>query len=92
MGALLDGLARCAKPAVSGLTEGPFDGAMHGSNERLARYENSTLSLTDLGKAVLAGVDDFSEHNPIHRWWGGTELSNDNLWRWEPEDRRLIAP
>ena len=92
MGALLDGLARCAKPAVSGLTEGPFDGAMHGSNERLTRYENSTLSLTDLGKAILAGVDDFSEHNPIHRWWGGTELSNDNLWRWDPEDRRLIAP
>jgi len=91
-GALLDGLARCAKPAVSGLTEGPFDGAMHRSNDRLTRYENSMLSLTDLGKAILAGADDFSEHNSIHRWWGGTELSNDNLWRWDPENRRLIAP
>jgi hypothetical protein len=90
-GALLDGLARCAKPAVSGLTDGPFNGEMHRSNERLARYENSTLSLTDLGKAILAGVDDFSEHNPVHRWWGGTELSSDNLWRWDPENQWLIG-
>ncbi len=88
---LLDGLARCAKPAVSGLAEGPFDGALHRSKERLERYENSTLSLTDLGKAILAGVDDFTEHNPIHRWWGGTELSNDNLWRWDSENQWLIG-
>lgn len=91
VGALLDGLARCAKPAVSGLTEGPFDGAMHRSKERITRYENSTLSLTDLGKAILAGVDDFGEHNPIHRWWGGTELSDDNLWRWDVENQWLIS-
>src|SRR5262245_40668817 len=90
-GKLLDGLARCATPAVSGLTEGPFDGAMHRSEERITRYENSTLSLTDLGKAILAGVDDFSEHNPIHRWWGGTELSNGNLWRWDAENQWLVA-
>ena len=90
-GALLDGLARSAKPAVSGLTEGPFDGAMHRSKERITRYENSTLSLTDLGKAILAGADDFSEHNPIHRWWGGTELSNGNLWRWDAENQWLVA-
>jgi hypothetical protein len=90
-GKLLDGLARCAKPAVSGLTEGPFDAAMHSSEERITRYENSTLSLTDLGKAILAGVDDFSEHNPIHRWWGGTKLSNGNLWRWDAENQWLVA-
>jgi len=91
MGALLDGLARCVNPAVSGLTEGPFDGAMHGSPERLARFENSTLSLTDLGKAILAGVDDFSDYNPIHRWWGGTELSDDNFWCWDFENQWLIT-
>jgi hypothetical protein len=91
-GKLLDGLARGAQPAVSGLTEGPFDRALHLSNERLTRYENSTLALTDLGNAILAGADDFSRHNPIHRWWGGTELTNDRLWRWDPENRRLVAP
>jgi hypothetical protein len=90
-GMLLDGLARCAQPAVSGLAEGPFNTVMHASEERIARYENSILSLTDLGKAILAGVEDFSEHNAIHRWWGGTELSNDNLWCWDFENRWLIA-
>jgi hypothetical protein len=30
---------------------------------------------------MLAGEEDFSRHNPIHRWWGGTELTGDNLWR-----------
>ena len=91
-GKLLDGLARGTQPAVSGLTEGPFDSALHRSNERLTRYENSTLALTDLGNAILAGADDFRRHNPIHRWWGGTELTNDRLWRWNPENRRLVAP
>lgn len=92
VGKLLDGLARNAQPAVSGLTEGPFDGTLHGSSGRLARYENSTLALTDLGKAILAGADDFSRYNRIRRWWGGTELTNDRLWRWDPSEQRLLAP
>lgn len=92
VGELLDGLARCPKPAISGLTEGPFDMALHDSRDRHQRYRQSRLSLTDLGKAVLAQADDFSRHNPIHRWWGGTELTNERLWRWDPESRALIAP
>ena len=92
VGSLLDGLARCPAPAVSGLDEGPFTEAMHDDPGRLARYRQSKLSLTALGKAVLAQSEDFSRHNPIHRWWGGTELTNDRLWRWEPERRTLIAP
>jgi hypothetical protein len=50
------------------------------------------LILTHLGKAILAQTDDFSRHNPVHRWWGGTELSNDRLWRWDPVARALAAP
>jgi hypothetical protein len=44
-----------------------------------------------LAEAIIAGHDDFSRHNPIHRWWGGTELTNDRLWRWDPAARALIA-
>jgi len=40
------------------------------------------LSLTEFGKAVVAHKEDFSRHNPIDRWWGGTRLTNDPLWRW----------
>ena len=92
IGSLLDGLAHCPTPAVSGLDEGPFTDEMHSDRKRHGRYKQSTLSLTMLGKAVLDQVDDFSRHNPIHRWWGGTELTNDRLWRWDPANHALIAP
>jgi hypothetical protein len=92
VGSLLDGLAHCPAPAVSGLAEGPFTTEMHDDRDRHARYRQSTLSLTSLGEAVLAHSEDFTRHNPIHRWWGGTELTNDRLWRWDPLNRALIAP
>ena len=89
---LLDGLAHCPAPAVSGLDEGPFTLEMYYDRLRRERYMNSELKLTKFGEAVLAGTDDFSRHNPIDRWWGGTELTNDRLWRWDPANRALIAP
>ena len=92
VGSLLDGLARCPAPAVSGLDEGPFTLEMHEDRGRHKRYTQSKLSLTALGEAVLARTEDFSRHTPIHRWWGGTELTNDHLWRWDPASRALIAP
>jgi hypothetical protein len=92
VGALLDGLAHCPAPAVSGLDEGPFTVEMHDDPKRLARYKRSKLKLTALGEAILAQAEDFSRHNPILRWWGGTELTNDRLWRWDPANRALIAP
>ncbi len=92
VGELLDGLAHCPAPVVSGLDEGPFDLDMHDDADRHARYKRSSLALTELGKAVLAVADDFSRHNPIYRWWGGTELTNDRLWRWDPASQALIAP
>jgi hypothetical protein len=92
VGALLDGLARCPVPAVSGLEEGPFTLAIHDNAFRHARYKQSRLSLTDLGKAVLAGDQDFCRHNPLRRWWGGTLLTNEWVWRWDGVRRMLIAP
>lgn len=92
VGTLLDGLARCPVPAVSGLEEGPFTLEMIGDRDRHQRYMRSKLKLTALGDAILAQREDFSRHNPVHRWWGGTELTNDRMWRWNPETRALIAP
>lgn len=89
VGALLDGLALAPVPAISGLAESPFTIEMHESSSRLARYKESTLSLTRLGKALLTQADNFSRHNPIDRWWGGTKLTNDHLWRCNPV---LIGP
>jgi len=92
VGLLLDGLAHSPAPAVAGLEEGPFTDGLHADESRHTRYKQSKLSLTALGEAVLALADDFSLHNPIHRWWGGTKLTNDNLWRWDVAGRALIAP
>ncbi|MET3908792.1 hypothetical protein ABID59_003138 [Bradyrhizobium sp. S3.3.6] len=91
-GALLDGLARCERPAVSGLDEGPFSLEMHNDSTRFDRYKRSRLSLTEFGKAVLGGDENFRRYNRIDRWWGGTHLTNERLWRWDPETRELIAP
>jgi hypothetical protein len=92
VGALLDGLARGPAPVVAGLDEGPFTEELHRDEARFERYKQSKLSLTALGKAVLAQTVDFSRHNPIHRWWGGTQLINDNLWRWDSDNSALIEP
>jgi hypothetical protein len=89
VGALLDGLALAPVPAISGLAEFPFTIEMHESSSRLKRYKESRLSLTALGKALLTQADNFSGHNPIDRWWGGTRLTNDHLWRCNPV---LIEP
>jgi len=74
---------------VFGLDEGPVTLAMHEESSRHARYKRSRLSLTAFGKAIVAHKEDFSRHNPIDRWWGGTKLTNDRLWRWNPA---RIAP
>lgn len=84
-GLLLEGLALAAVPAVSGLMEWPFTLEMHNLGDRLERYKKSSLSLTELGKSILAQADDFSRHNPVDRWWGGTRLTNHNMWRWDPD-------
>jgi hypothetical protein len=52
--------------------------------DRQTAYHRSELSLTEFGRSILAHKEDFSRHNPIDRWWGGTRLTNDRLWRWNP--------
>jgi hypothetical protein len=83
-GYLLDGLAFGPKPAVAGLDEELRTLARENLRDRHEAYLRSRLSLTEFGKAIVAHKEDFSRHNPIDRWWGGTHLTNDNLWRWNP--------
>jgi len=92
VGQVLDQLATWPKPAVLGLQEGPFTMAMHNDCPRFERYKRSKLSLSELGRALVENRDDCSRHNSIHRWWGGTKLTNDCLWRWDVENKTLISP
>ena len=86
---LLDQLAGAEEPLIAGLQAAPFQ---HQDPELAKAYLTSPLSLTSLGKAVLAGGADWAEHHTVDRWWGGTHLTEDTLWRWDPEAERLIAP
>jgi hypothetical protein len=71
---------------------GPFTMELHGDRARHRRYNKSKLAPTPLGYAILAQTDDFARHNPIRRWWGGTRLTNKQLWRWDSDNKVLVAP
>jgi hypothetical protein len=86
---LLDQLALAEEPLVAGLEAAPFQ---HTDQDLAKTYLTSRLSLTSLGKAVLAGGADWTEHHTVDRWWGGTHLNEDALWRWDPEAEELIPP
>lgn len=81
-GYLLDGLAFGPRPAIAGLDEELRTIRRDNLRDRHKALLRSRLSLTDFGKAVVAHKEDFSCHNPIDRWWGGTHLTNDRLWRY----------
>jgi hypothetical protein len=89
IGALLKGLAHGPRPAVAGLDDALRTIEMENYRSRDEAYKRSRLSLTEFGKAIVAHREDFSRYNLIDRWWGGTRLTNECLWRWDPV---LIAP
>jgi hypothetical protein len=89
LGYLLDGLAFGPAPAIAGLDEELRTIKKDNLRDRHTAMLRSRFSLTEFGKAVIAHKEDFSRHNPIDRWWGGTRLTNDNLWRW---NSTLIRP
>jgi hypothetical protein len=55
-------------------------------------FAGLSLRLTSAGRRVLRGEDDRVELLGIDRWVGGAHIVPDALWRWEPAERRLVAP
>ncbi len=84
IGPLLEELAHGLRPVIAGLDDGLRSIDRGNAGKRLEAFQRSRLSVTEFGKAVLAHKADFTDHNAIDRWWGGTHLTNDNLWRWNP--------
>ena len=89
IGFLLERLAHGPTPAVAGLDDELRTIRRENYRDRDAAYRRSRLSLTEFGRAIVAHKEDFSHYNPIDHWWGGTRLTNDCLWRWNPA---LVAP
>jgi hypothetical protein len=88
-GYLIEGLAHGPMPALAGLDEEIRILSRENLRDRHAAYLRSRLSITDFGRSVLRHEEDFSRHNSIDRWWGGTHLTSDRMWRWQP---RLVKP
>ncbi len=88
---ILSNLAFCDEPLITGLPE-KFEPSLLQDGTRRKAFITSELKLTDLGRKVLDGTQDHSEHNKIDCWLGGTHITNDTLWRWNDEDEALVAP
>lgn len=86
-----------AKDALIGLAEHAVPPVLLGNpsfdnEDRYFGRSEWKVTLTELGRSLVAREDDLWRHNPIKRWWGGTELTNERLWRWDRESRLLVAP
>jgi len=53
-------------------------------------FAASAVTLTQLGRDVLAGKADRVALTPVDRWLGGTHV--DGSWRWDAATRRLRPP
>ena len=85
---LICDLAAAPVPALFGVTEAHVEVELLQDSERHRRFQQSSVRLTELGHRILAGTTDWSEHNTVHRWIGGTRLTNENLWRWDEQSRQ----
>jgi Domain of unknown function (DUF1835) len=55
-------------------------------------FTRLTLRLTASGERTLRGETDRVELLGIDRWIGGTHITSDNTWRWDPTELKLVQP
>ena len=61
-----------------------------GASMDAAQMLLSSFEITELGKAVLDGKQDFVRRNGIDHWLGGVHLEGDEApWRWEEQAKEL---
>jgi hypothetical protein len=85
--AVLDELAAEPMPLVAGLPAGGFP--FEGGEATQAAYLGSEVRVTHHGMLVREGRLDRALARPLDRWLGGTHLTGDRLWRWEPATASL---
>jgi len=52
----------------------------------------SSFEITEFGKAVLAGEEDFVRRNGIDHWLGGVHLvGSEAPWRWDEQAQELLV-
>jgi len=48
------------------------------------------LTITALGRQVLAGRQDWLDMIDVDRWFGGVHITNQNPWCWDAASKRLV--
>ncbi|WP_428485159.1 hypothetical protein [Rhodopila sp.] len=67
--------------SMKAVREAVFTGRLEAEQRRWPREQ---LSITDLGRAVLAGEVDWLSLSPPDRWLGGVRISAARpCWRWD---------
>ncbi|MCG8604087.1 hypothetical protein MJD09_03690, partial [bacterium] len=61
------------------------------TSENAISWTQACFKVTELGKTVLSGAEDFVKLNGIDYWLGGTHLcGSESLWRWDEQDQQLV--
>ena len=61
------------------------------TSESSREFVEGELTLTPLGREVLAGTKDWQRINKRTRWLGGVEINPGEVgWRWDPAERELV--
>lgn len=81
---LLETLANCEAPLISGL--------LPSGDDFSESFRNSRIMLTSAGTRVLAQECDHVSLSGIDRWWAGTHLNGRFTWRYDRATRTLISP
>jgi Domain of unknown function (DUF1835) len=56
----------------------------------IAAWKQSTIKLTEFGRRVIEGHEDWVESNGIDEWYGGVHLEGNFIpWRWDSLKREL---
>jgi hypothetical protein len=92
LGAELERLCYCSVPAIKGLRDLHFKLDVLNNVNYVSEIHNTKMSVTDLGRRLVEQKDDFSNHNTIDYQWGGTNIKNDQLWRWDNVNTGLVHP
>ena len=83
-------LITSSAPLFEALESAAFDPGQRKADHQ--EFIDNKLELTPLGQAVLSGKEDYATRNDVNFWWGGTHITNDNLWRWDSNNRRVVNP
>lgn len=77
---ILDSMKASSKPVSTGAFEG-----------EQRRWPDELLTITDLGRTVLAGEVDWLSLSPPERWLGGVHVSAASpCWRWDEQSATTI--